>query len=664
MKVWRHLIACGIAGALQGPSAAAVDDGAQSERNAQRLVEVNVSASAPPETVEANDNTRPTGMSTDGVVTIRLRAATGTWRPEGTDGPALTVDAFGAADGPLIVPGPLIRVKEGDRVDVSVRNDLAAPLRVHGLCARDGAPCAPIDVAPGDVRSVSFMSGAAGTYHYWATAIGAPMPFRELAGALVIDPRNGASTDDRIFVITEWSDLTVAQLREILSSDDSTATFVSMRPKVTFVINGLSWPATERLTYRRGERVRWRILNLSSQTHPMHLHGFYFTVSRLGDGQRDEPVAGGAGRQVVTQIVPSGGTLLLEWTPEREGNWLFHCHVMSHVSPNRRIGTEPASADARGGHGAHHDSAQHDASLGMAGMVLGITVLPSGNAAHASHRDARPPRKLTMVIQPTSGTPGKPAAGLTITEAGTPVTARVSSPGPLLLLRRDEPVDITVVNRLPEATSIHWHGLELDSFYDGVHGWSGVDRRLAPMIAPGASFVVRITPVRSGTFIYHTHLHDHRQLSSGVYGPLIVLEPGESYDPATDHLVVLGRRQVSEVSSILEDPDTAVMNGVRAPQLSWRAGVRNRVRLINITPDDILGVSLATRDAPVIWRPLTKDGAPVPETEAQALPAKVRIAVGETYDFEYDAPPTRHTLWLEVKTGGGKWMSQARVIVK
>ena len=61
------------------------------------------------------------------------------------------------------------------------------------------------------------------------------------------------------------------------------------------------------------------------------------------------------------------------------------------------------------------------------------------------------------------------------------------------------------------------------------------------MIAPGGSFVVRLTPPRAGTFIYHTHVHDYRQLTSGLYGPLLVVEPGERWDPATDHVVVLGR---------------------------------------------------------------------------------------------------------------------------
>jgi FtsP/CotA-like multicopper oxidase with cupredoxin domain len=647
VRVVQRLIVCGFAGALfvsEPAVARAAADGV-------------------PEAVVANDNTQAAGVLDAGTVAIRLRAATGAWRPEGPAGPALAVEAFGVDGGPLTVPAPLIRVREGTTIAVSIRNDLGMALRVHGLCARDGHPCAPVDVQPEATRDIRFTSGRAGTYHYWATTIGAPVPFRELAGAFVVDPPDGPRRADRVFVITEWSTLTAAQLGEILSSDDSTATFVAMRPKLTFVVNGLSWPATERLTYRRGAPVRWRVINLSSQTHPMHLHGFYFTVTHTGDGWSEQPV-GGTGRRVVTQVLPAGGTLSMEWTPEREGNWLFHCHVMHHVSPDRRLGAP--TQDPHAAHGAHHADAPHDGSLGMAGMVLGITVLPAAEPASAPILAERAPRRLTMVVQPGRDVADAGAAtGVVVSEAGLPAGhARVTSPGPLIVLRRDEPVEITVVNRLSEPTSMHWHGLELESYYDGVHGWSGANTRVAPMIAPGASFLVRITPPRAGTFIYHTHLHDYRQLSSGLYGALIVTEPGEVYDPATDHIVVLGRRGATERSSLLEAAESAVVNGERAAQFRWRAGTRNRIRIINITPDDILAVSLLARDTPVSWRPLTKDGAAVPEVEAQNVPAKVRIAVGETYDFAYEAPVGRTALWLEVRTASGRWQSQARVIVK
>ena len=594
------------------------------------------------EPVVANDNTRAAGTLHGDTLTLRLRAAAGTWRPEGEGKPALRIEALGEAGAALSAPAPLIRVVEGTTIDASIRNELASPLRVHGLCARDEAACAPLEVPPGGRASVRFPSGRAGTYHYWATSMGAPVPFREMAGAIVVDPAGARPEPDRIFVITEWTNLTPPQLRAIMTADDSSARFLASNPRFTFVVNGLSWPATERLTYREGDPVRWRVINLSSQIHPMHLHGFYFTVTHTGDGQRDDAVAGGEGRRVVTQVLPSGGTMTMRWVPERAGNWLFHCHVMHHVSPERRLIEEDAetSACTHGSHGGHEGHETGDASLGMAGMVLGITVLPRDTTAQPEpDPPSWTPRTVTMPIE------------------------RGAMLAPLVL-HRGESTEITLVNRLDEPTSMHWHGIELDSYYDGVHGWSGAGRQVAPMIAPGGSFTVKIAPPHTGTFIYHTHLHDYRQLTSGLYGPLVVLEPGETFDPTVDHVVILGRRDASPADGILKFAASAVINGEHEPSWTWAAKTRHRVRLINITPDDIWSVQLVGADGPVTWRPLTKDGAPVPECEAAPGPARATIAVGETYDFEVEAPAGRRTLWLEVRGTDGRWQAQARVLVR
>ena len=108
----------------------------------------------------------------------------------------------------------------------------------------------------------------------------------------------------------------------------------------------------------------------------------------------------------------------------------------------------------------------------------------------------------------------------------------------------------------------------------------------------------------------------------------------------------------------------AVLNGEREPKAVWKAGTRHRIRLINITTDDIFTVSLLTTEGPVTWRPLTKDGAPLPPDRCAPGPARQTIAVGETYDFEVQTPPGRQTLWLDVKTTGGKWQVQGQVIVR
>jgi hypothetical protein len=88
------------------------------------------------------------------------------------------------------------------------------------------------------------------------------------------------------------------------------------------------------------------------------------------------------------------------------------------------------------------------------------------------------------------------------------------------------------------------------------------------------------------------------------------------------------------------------------------------LRFVHITPDDIFVVSLRTADKPIEWRPIMKDGADIPADRRAPKPAVQTIAVGETYDFEFDAPPGRQNLWMEVRSPAGKWHAQGYVIVK
>ena len=189
--------------------------------------------------------------------------------------------------------------------------------------------------AGGDARG-ALRRGPAGTYHYWATTIGAPVPFRELAGAFIVDPPGADPGADRVLVITEWSSLTPAAARRDLAADD---------PGEAFVVAGRAWRSWSTAWAGRPpsgwptgrvSRCAGGCVNLSSQLHPMHLHGFYFDVNSLGDGRRTRRWTPTRPRRVVTQLVPPGGTMTMAWTPERAGNWLFHCHVMDHVSPMRR----------------------------------------------------------------------------------------------------------------------------------------------------------------------------------------------------------------------------------------------------------------------------------------------------------------------------------------
>ena len=85
-----------------------------------------------------NDNRRPAGTLANGTLTLDLRASVGAWRPEADAGPALPAEAFGEGASPLSVPAPLFGCRREPEIVASVRNELATPLRVHGLCERGG----------------------------------------------------------------------------------------------------------------------------------------------------------------------------------------------------------------------------------------------------------------------------------------------------------------------------------------------------------------------------------------------------------------------------------------------------------------------------------------------------------------------------------------------
>jgi FtsP/CotA-like multicopper oxidase with cupredoxin domain len=170
-----------------------------------------------------------------------------------------------------------------------------------------------------------------------------------------------------------------------------------------------------------------------------------------------------------------------------------------------------------------------------------------------------------------------------------------------------------------------------------------------------------MAPPRAGTFIYHTHWHDEAQLAGGIYGPLVVLEPGEHFDPAVDHIVVIGLNGVVDPNR----REPFAINGRAQPDaIPMKAGVPNRLRVINITPNNVaLVVSLVTASDPVQWTLLAKDGATVPPSQSTPRLARQMIGVGETYDFEVRPAPTQN-LWLEVRRGNGEWVMQAPVRVR
>jgi len=282
----------------------------------------------------------------------------------------------------------------------------------------------------------------------------------------------------------------------------------------------------------------------------------------------------------------------------------------------------------------------------MSGLVVGIDVHPrQSDVAKASSQ--KPQRKLTLTISKNPPLPNTTRRCISVELRDGETVAETlngSELGPPIILYRGQQTQITVVNKLETPTAIHWHGMELESYYDGVPGYSGDSHQVTPAIASGGSFDVQMTPPRSGTYIYHTHWHDMEQLTTGLYGALIVLEPGEKYDSEHDRTFVISTagRSFSE--------ETLLMNGNGEPSgTQFRVGERYRLRFINITTDDdevttsiLDGLELAS------WMPLAKDGADLPASYHTMGEARLKFGAGETYDFEF-APQKTGRLSLESK---------------
>ncbi|MGB9106019.1 MAG: multicopper oxidase domain-containing protein, partial [Terriglobales bacterium] len=359
------------------------------------------------------------------------------------------------------------------------------------------------------------------------------------------------------------------------------------------------------------------------------------------DSEKDTQFAPGDRQSVVTEAMRPSSTMMMEWSPEHAGRWLFHCHFQFHMSSDERLpvftrvvpsqdAPEEAAVAGQQQHGAVAMEGMHD----MAGMVLSINVKPAAGAPPAATA-GKPARKIDLIIEPNMEAAGKePKFSCSVREKNKVLVSGDRAVGPPIVITRGEPTEITVLNHLKAPTTIHWHGLELESYYDGVVG-GGVGDRVTPAVPPGGSFVARFTPVRAGTFIYHTHAADPNQLSGGIYGALIVLEPGKSFDAEHDKLLVIGTRDTFFFAKRI------TINGMEKPQpMTLATGTTYRLRLINMAPNLIANFRLGSKDKPATWRALAKDGADVPLRLARSGDAVLQIVSGETYDFSFrtDSP--------------------------
>ena len=600
-----------------------------------------------------NDNDRPAGTLVDGVLTLRLELVRGEWRYLGGERPGVEVLAFREVGRDPENPGPMIRVPLGTEIRVTVSNPLDVPLVVHGLANRRVADMDSLVVPAGEEREARFVADVEGTYFYWGTTTRSRLVFEQpdsrlfedsqLNGALIVDPPGAAPGRDKVMVLSIWFERPPAGQELDWQTE-------------TMTINGRAWPFTERLEYALGDSVHWRLINLTDRGHPMHLHGFFFEVDAVGDIQRADRLWPGERLLNATHLMRVQETADISWHADRPGGWPFHCHISYHVVSNALPGDYPdgAARDAALLHGDHSEDAAHHVVEGMGGLVMGITVRPPEGYAHV----VRPERRLRLFVESDSLPDQRRRFGFALAgEDGEPPAGPLAWPGPTLVTWVGEPTGVTVHNRIEEPTQVHWHGLEIDSYFDGVAGIGGYLGATTPAILPGDSFEMRITPPRAGTYMYHTHFNDIRQQSAGLYGAFVVLDPGQPWTPETDRAFIL---------STGSDPDMLpLLNGSRAPEpIAMKVGIVYHLRLINITLFNAGAEFRLLRDGfPVFWRAVGKDGAALPARQrTMRLADRTSVSVGETMDFEF-RPTEPGEYHLEARSPVGELFVDQRIDV-
>lgn len=230
------------------------------------------------------------------------------------------------------VPGPRVRITQGDRVRFIVRNSLPEPTTVHwhGLILPNGmdgpAGITQAPIAPGGSFSYEFTASQAGTFFYHSHDKPDRQQALGLYGALIIDPAKPGAVYDKELVV---------QLQEWMTKDGYTFPAMpmdGMQPNF-FTINGKAYPATERVQLRQGQKLLVRFIGSQSGfIHPMHIHGGPFTIIAT-DGQ---PVPEASRIEKDTVNVAPGERYDVIWTAREPGKWLLHCHINHHTTNDNR----------------------------------------------------------------------------------------------------------------------------------------------------------------------------------------------------------------------------------------------------------------------------------------------------------------------------------------
>jgi manganese oxidase len=237
-----------------------------------------------------------------GVKVFEITAKKIQWETE----PGHMVEAWAYNDQ---VPGPQIRVREGDRVRVILHNELpeSTAVHFHGLelpNEMDGVPyITQPPVKPGQSYTYEFVVPNSGSHMYHSHHNSTKQVGLGLLGAFIVEPKEKTAHDspdvDQVFVLNDGAH--------------------------GYTFNGKSFPATQPIVAKLGQKVRIRFMNEGMMIHPMHLHGMHMTVIAKDGWAVPAPW------RCDTLNVAPGERWDVIVNCNNPGTWAFHCHILPHA---------------------------------------------------------------------------------------------------------------------------------------------------------------------------------------------------------------------------------------------------------------------------------------------------------------------------------------------
>ena len=265
------------------------------------------------------------------------------------------------------VPGPTIRVTDGDRFRVIVTNetnDGEHTMHIHGQSkpvTMDGVPfLGQKPIKKGETYTYEFTAKNIGTSWYHCHVDSAHHVDMGMHGAFIVEPKKEKLTYDReyVMILDEWPTAHVhmhsdpspepghdehgvmtlhpdsppmheheAEKEKKKKRDWYPVTYPARQEVYDgFTINGRSFPFTEPLIVKKGEKVRIRFINVGYKQHFMHTHSHRFTVVARDGSYVDEP------QQIDTVGIGPGQRVDVIFTADNPGTWPFHCHRLDHIT--------------------------------------------------------------------------------------------------------------------------------------------------------------------------------------------------------------------------------------------------------------------------------------------------------------------------------------------